>query len=775
MKLRWRITAGLAAAGALCALFVLRSNHSEQRAVEETRRALRQQGFKTDLTEFDFPVPYELRARAGLLAMVGHAGQARRPDNLSFMTPVGSNAAIVVWKQNRSASHSHEDLWPILRESLSGTRVLSVNRPDLDAVCEAALTGPIRFDLNGGAGNALLLPPLAALKNLAQTLGTRAVLQLHDGNRDAAWTNLLASTRLVTAWESGPAEIAHLVRYACAAIVFNVTWQTLQAGGWADDRLAYLQQEWESAGFLQGLPETAAFTRASVVATCQLERRQPLALGLTLQSSLRSPRSAWYGLSDYWRRRRYRQHGSYEDEKALLLYYRDRELELRRAMRSPTWSEMRSLPGVTNQVPFQSKHSSSALSMLTTRQLMLNAQLPPQGLLGRAADADARRRLILTAIALERYRSRHGSYPKTLEELVPELLKNAPVDFMDGQPLRYRLTDDSRFVLYSVGLDCTDDGGQMQQKRRRGPPDEGVPGFGIQPGTDLVWPCPAWDTEIQAHEEEEERAREQKRQAMLTRTAEEEKEAALERERTLAKLEQLYAQKQLPKTKDPTYQGRPLSKVLRNPWAPAADQLTLDELLTLKQITTGKEPDIATFEVPISYAVVTNIGELRLLVDADPDEEDADSEGGEFQGFERAANGNCLLVWNTTYDPPGRHFIQAQLRYEEQEDSVEVKGPLVPFVSSNLCQFDLFYSEFDSKGAILYARLPESNGTYTIELKSPAGLHVRTFTGTTSNGVIKVPWDLTDELGKNYTNDSVNSIFHVTLPDSGRSQTLKGP
>ena len=106
---------------------------------------------------------------------------------------------------------------------------------------------------------------------------------------------------------------------------------------------------------------------------------------------------------------------------------------------------------------------------------------------------------------------------------------------------------------------------------------------------------------------------------------------------------------------------------------------------------------------------------------------------------------------------------------------MEIKGPLVPFFSSNLCQFDPFYSEFDSKGGILYARLPESNGTYVIELKSPVGVHVRTFTGSTSNGVIKVRWDLTDERGNAYTNDSVDSIFHVTLPDSGRSQTLKGP
>ena len=129
----------------------------------------------------------------------------------------------------------------------------------------------------------------------------------------------------------------------------------------------------------------------------------------------------------------------------------------------------------------------------------MNVQLQGQGLLGRAAEAEARRRIIITAIALERYRGRHGSYPAKLQELVPELLKNAPIDFMDGRPLRYRRTEDGHFVLHSVGLDCVDDGGEMC---RRGPPRwpyEETGDFGIPQGTDLVWPRPASDSELQPH------------------------------------------------------------------------------------------------------------------------------------------------------------------------------------------------------------------------------------------------------------------------------------
>jgi hypothetical protein len=41
--------------------------------------------------------------------------------------------------------------------------------------------------------------------------------------------------------------------------------------------------------------------------------------------------------------------------------------------------------------------------------------------------------------------------------------------------------------------------------------------------------------------------------------------------------------------------------------------------------------------------------------------------------------------------------------------------------------------------------------------------------------VIRVYWDLLDDHGNRCTNEAIDSVFRVTLPGSGRSQTLKGP
>jgi hypothetical protein len=506
---RGKVAIGIVVIAGLGFLLFRHPENAAQRAVEETRQALRQQGFKTDLADFDFSTPPAARGFETALAVFSRdLFTLRRFDPPNLLKPAGSNAAIVVWRQHGMTTSSGEAPWLLVTEAMEAESA------ELDAVCEAALSGRIRFNLPARQGGAMLLPHLAALKNLAQALGSRTVLDLHDDRKDAAWTNLLASTRLVTAWDPEPTEISHMVRFGMAEIAFDTAWQALQAQGWSEDRLARLQQEWESVDFFKGLPETAAFSRASEFAMYEQERLQPFAGGYPLMNllkdALHSPRAAWSELNDEWRRARYRSRGIFEDERAQLLFYRDRELELRHACESPNWSQMRQLLGATNTVSFQSKNPSATLIRQRLNRMTLGFLGSGRTLLARAAEAEARRRLIVAAIALERFRSRHGVYPKSLGELTPDLVKQPFIDFMDGQPLRYRLTDDSDFELYALGPDCIDHGGRMPLPQQnpasdgyapRGVPLQRQPGMPFTYGSfgrvgrtqeaDLVWPRPA--------------------------------------------------------------------------------------------------------------------------------------------------------------------------------------------------------------------------------------------------------------------------------------------
>ena len=64
----------------------------------------------------------------------------------------------------------------------------------------------------------------------------------------------------------------------------------------------------------------------------------------------------------------------------------------------------------------------------------------------------------------------------------------APVDFMDGQPLRYRLAENEHFIIYSVGLRFADNGGRLPLRGRSGWYGDGPNQLSSQT---IVWPLPA--------------------------------------------------------------------------------------------------------------------------------------------------------------------------------------------------------------------------------------------------------------------------------------------
>jgi hypothetical protein len=66
----------------------------------------------------------------------------------------------------------------------------------------------------------------------------------------------------------------------------------------------------------------------------------------------------------------------------------------------------------------------------------------------------------VAVIAVLRYKADKGSYPVDLQELVESgYLKQLPMDAFSDKPLVYTKTDNN-FILYSVGLNFKDNGGQ---------------------------------------------------------------------------------------------------------------------------------------------------------------------------------------------------------------------------------------------------------------------------------------------------------------------------
>lgn len=760
-KIHWGL--GIVVIMAAGAFFI--SGQSERKSLAETRRALRASGFKVDLSEFDLTTTEEMRRRVAVLtnALAFRADQSKISRRfemqravLELTKLVGSNSALVVWREDRLPGQRGEDLWPVQRA------ISKDEDTELAAAILATVSGPIQFDFKAQAADSMTLPHLSAMRELSQRLELRVLTALHENDRDRAWTNLLALTRVVTAYEPEPVEVSKMVRWVSVADAFEGTWQALQAGGWQEERLAALQKEWESADFLGGLLGVEAFDGASMATVCQVERDQPGPPMGSWTELIRYPRHLLSAIHERFQHAAYRRHGSYEDEKEILLYYRDRESEMRRALQGQSWKEMRSLPGVTRVTPFRSKYPSLLQSLWNSRKLHRGGN----SFLGQAAASETRRRLLVCAIALERYRGRHGFYPKVLQELAPEFLRTVPVDFMDGQLLRYRLGGDGHFILYSVGLNCIDQGGILP----RWDPTRGV----VRSLPDLMWPRPASADEVETARKEkiEEERRSVDRYQEMEAVARWRR--SVERQ---ASVEKLLAAPREGGTTEPMYRGRPLSEVLRQETTQGTNRLKLDDLLTLRPVTTGQEPELLTFEVPVAYDILTNLGSLYLILD--PVERDH-SEGGCLAGkFDcvRATNGNTLLLWNTIFESPGKHALQAGLEISERGQRPNVIfGPFTSVVLSNLVQFSLSSQFFDPRfGATFRLKLPEPEGVYTLEILSVTGGLIRTIRGSTSNGVITAFWDLLDDQGRRFHDDAFDSRFHVTLPGSGRSETFKGP
>jgi hypothetical protein len=85
---------------------------------------------------------------------------------------------------------------------------------------------------------------------------------------------------------------------------------------------------------------------------------------------------------------------------------------------------------------------------------------------------EAKFRCAVVAVAAEQYRRAKGHWPAALDELVPQYLTAVPRDPFDRQPLKLARWADG-IVIYSVGTDGKDDGGDLTGGPGRGH-DDGI-------------------------------------------------------------------------------------------------------------------------------------------------------------------------------------------------------------------------------------------------------------------------------------------------------------
>jgi hypothetical protein len=212
--------------------------------------------------------------------------------------------------------------------------------------------------------------------------------------------------------------------------------------------------------------------------------------------------------------------------------------------------------------------------------------------------------------------------------------------------------------------------------------------------------------------------------------------------------------------KKPTFQGHTMAQWLTKL---QVGTNSIDNSLEIVRITKVSESRDFEFEVPLSYDLLKKNGFLemtgRLYLISDERILPTYSR--------RAANGNFIFGCDVNDFTPGTNKIKVQFfinNPQNKERFLHAEGPAVEFISSNICHVNPYIASDFFKGVVLHADLCASNASYSIELQDDKGDHVKTISGSTSNGVVNERWDLLDDSGKIYSYHSFNAIYRVTIP-----------
>jgi hypothetical protein len=404
---------------------------------------------------------YSLTPRTYLLP-----GQAtvtwKRPD-LGSMN-LGASGRRGTWEEFDTQMRAAESPLQEIRAALK--------EPSLDA-------GPCTNMLTGGRLN------FVAIRGAAQWLAGAAENDLHQQRLEAALQNLEALAALARMERDEPSIVAQMIRVWVAGQGMAATWDALQAPGWTEAQLDRLQRAWEPVDPVAAVEWGFVAARAGGHELfAHMRRTKGAQVGALFrpiitsnwQARLRNPTEVWM---DYVYLPAYKLTSIDEDELFYLKNMQECLGALRLLKAHGSWLEAK-------QELLQAAAVRSKVSGLSHRfrYLVSSAAIPNYVMASSTAvNAEVEWQMTLAAIALKRCQLRHGKLPSSLKVMVPELLAAVPWDYMSGRPLCYRLKEDGSYVLYSVGLDGKDDGGDPA------PTPGGTPS--LWGGRDAVWPLPA--------------------------------------------------------------------------------------------------------------------------------------------------------------------------------------------------------------------------------------------------------------------------------------------
>jgi hypothetical protein len=416
------------------------------------------------------------------------------------MMPVAPGKAIVCWQQSEIHDEDGTNSWNNVMISVAhNVQAFQLLRKIID---KPAFDFQVKYDL-GAARLDDAQFEYSQTHGAADRLQTAVLADLHQGDAEKAVENLSTILALVKAERDERAVVAERNRMAIADIARAVTWEILQSPELTDQQLAGLQNQWNDLEFVKAGANALEMERITMeISIAKLRdsnselRYYPGFFWAKPDFEQSSEMAAYMFLWRYWR--------SYPEEMRCLKVYEVLINAMRTAdtdgcFQNALLSEAAGLSklgisqmdGPNGFLPFDYINPNSILS-----DSIAVAEEFPAGVLR----AEVVKNLAVTAIAVKRYELKHGGYPENLSELTPDFLPSVPLDPVDGEPLHYRKNNQGTFLLYSVGPNGKDNGGDPSLEKS----SKISSLWWLDPlALDWVWPQPANAAEIQKYYEKE--------------------------------------------------------------------------------------------------------------------------------------------------------------------------------------------------------------------------------------------------------------------------------
>lgn len=420
------------------------------------------------------------------------------------MRMVAPGKAMVGWAQPDLRSY---DMGRLTNSWAEVEAALAEDKAALDLLRQLPAGAQFDFAYNYSNGwGGLKWFALAPAKKAAQRLAASATSSLRRQDAETATRDVAAMQAIACGFSHDRVLISELVRIAIAQIAVTANWEFLQSSNVTDGQLARLQSGWAGMEFTAAFENTMLIERTvGTIETRNLRASglksyfEPFyASGLLEEEQNSFARLTFNGKAALWR-----YWWSYPDE-LRQLQAAQAVLDAARQARTngsflsanttlKQWFEEHAINSDDDEFLFLDP-------MRADFRYVLSSGTPAFAkAFDKVLNADAARQLALTAIALKRFHLKYGRYPAQLSELTPAFLASVPSDPVDGKPLRYQRNPGNTFLLYSIGADGVNNGGDASPAKGKS--------LWWQNGRDWVWPQPATDAEIRTWEAQQAKSR----------------------------------------------------------------------------------------------------------------------------------------------------------------------------------------------------------------------------------------------------------------------------